>query len=408
MSDVIHSAAGRTPAGSLSDRNIRLLAAACGVAVANANYVQPLLVQIGRSLGIAASTTALIPALTQIGVALGVLFLLPLGDIVPARRLLTVTILPQIFVLAAMAAAPNGPILIALSPLVGFFGITPYILPPYASLRTPLARRGRVIALLGQGVLIGMLVARGVAGLVGHAFGWRVVYAGAAVLTTALLWGLRRGVANDATATRTRYIALSRGLVDVYRNNADIRWSALCQACATGSFAALWTGITFHMESAPFNWHGDGVGMLALVGAAAAFFAPFAGDLVDRSGPRRALLLALVVVLVAWVVLATFGTRLAGVIAGMILLDLGSAATDIANRTIIFSCRPEIRSRLATIYLSAKFLGGGLMAWLAGVAWSAGGWRLVCASGAAAAALAALVALARVGRTGAHAAMCRT
>jgi predicted MFS family arabinose efflux permease len=146
------------------------------------------------------------------------------------------------------------------------------------------------------------------------------------------------------------------------------------------------------MQGPAFNWQSDRVGGLALIGAAAAMMAPFVGGFADRQGPGRSLLTALVVLLLAWVFLAVFGGSAIGVILGMIVLDLGATAADISNRTVIFSLRPEIRTRLATIYMVGKFAGGGIMAWLTGFAWTAWDWPGVCALGAASAALAGLVA----------------
>jgi predicted MFS family arabinose efflux permease len=378
--------------------SIRFLAAACGVAVANANYAQPLLVDIGQSFGLSDARVGLIPALTQFGVAAGVLLLLPLGDFVSARRLLTVTIILQIVALAATAIAPSGPVMIALALLIGFFGITPYVLPPYATLRTPLEQRGWVTALLAQGVLVGMLLARTASGFVGLHLGWRAVYALAAILMILLLIPLRRRLDPTPTRNHAGYAALMRSLAQVFLSVGVVRWSALCQALSTGSFTVLWIAIAFHMQSPEFGWHSDGVGALALIGAAAVVFAPLVGRIADRWGPRLSLLVALAVVSLAWALLAAFGHSVAGVIVGMVLLDLGATSADISNRTVIFSLYPEIRTRLATIYMVGKFAGGGVMAWLAGMVWSLGDWPAVCALGGVSAAAAALVAWAGVGR----------
>jgi predicted MFS family arabinose efflux permease len=393
------SATAAHAAPTLSRGSISILAAACGLAVANANYSQPLLVDIGQSLDLTDGAVSLLPALTQLGVSAGILLLLPLGDTIPTRRLLSVAISIQALALAATSLASTGTMLLATGLLVGFFGITPYVLPPYATLRTPMERRGRVTALLAQGVIVGMLLARSISGVVGLHFGWRSVYALAAVAMLLLLVPLRRTVRPGPASATATYPALMRSLLEVFRTVPVVRWSALCQALSTGSFAVLWTGISFHMQRSQFGWHSDGVGALALIGAASSICAPFVGGFADRRGPRRSLLVALSTTLLAWVLLAVFGDAVAGVIVGMIVLDLGATAADISNRTIIFSLSPEIRTRLATIYMFGKFSGAGAMAWLAGAAWSISGWRAVCALGALSAATAAVVAWVGVGRT---------
>ena len=383
-------------AAPLSRGAIAMLAAACGVAVANANYAQPLLVAMGLSLHLSSSMLGLVPASTQFGVTFGIAFLLPLGDVVPVRRLLTMTIILQAAAMAGVAFAPDGTSLLLLSLMVGFFGIAPYVLPPYATLRTPLAQRGRVTALLAQGVIVGMLLARSVSGMIGFHAGWRTVYALAAAAMLMLLWPLRRTIADEVPATRTGYLALMRSVGEVFRTVPLVRWSALSQGLATGSFTTLWVGISLYMQGPVFGWRSDGVGGLALIGTAATVAAPFVGGFADRGGPRFSLLAALSLLLASWGILALFGHAIVGIVAGMILLDLGATAADISNRTVIFSLRSDIRTRLATIYMIGKFGGGGIAAWLTGIVWSAYGWPGVCGLGGALAGMAALTALLRV------------
>ncbi len=379
---------------------IAVLALAGGTAVANANYAQPVLIQIAHSLRLSDATVGLVPALTLTGVSAGILLLLPLGDTVPARRLLTATIALQAGALAAMALAPAAPALLAASFAIGLFGITPYVLPPYASLRTPVQRRGHVTALLAQGVIVGMLLARGVSGFLGYHLGWRWVYAMAAVLMLLLLVPLRRIVRPGPASLGGSYGALMRSLPRVVRTEPVLRRSALCQAFNWGSFNVLWVGLTFHMQSPAFGWQSDGVGALAVVGAASAVAAPFVGRFADRCGPRRSLLLALSGVILAWAALALFGSSAVFIVAGLVLLDMGTTAADISNRTLIFGLRPGIRTRAATVYMAGMFGCGALMAWLTGVAWSAGGWLTVCALGGGSALLAALIAWFGVGKAG--------
>jgi predicted MFS family arabinose efflux permease len=393
--------------GTLGRASIALLAAACGLVVANANYAQPLLLEIARTLHMSDAAVGLVPALTQTGV----LLLLPLGDVMPARRLLTVVISLQAIALAATSVAPTGPLLIALSFAIGFCGITPYILPPYATLRTPAHRRGHVTALLAQGVIVGMLLARSMSGWIGLHSGWRTVYGMAAGLMLLLLWPLRRTILLSSPHQQTplaprpslnslpthsgpnwSYPTLLRSLVDVLRNESTVRRSALCQAFNWGSFNAMWIGLTFQMQGPAFGWHSDGVGALAIVGAASAVAAPFVGRIADRKGPRWSLLSALGATVAAWAVLTAFGLVLPGIVIGLILLDMGTTAADISNRTVIFSLHPAIRTRIATIYMVSMFTGGAVAAWLAGLCWSFAGWPAVCALGATAAGLSALTA----------------
>ncbi len=223
----------------------------------------------------------------------------------PARRLLTVTIALQAVALAGVALAPDGTSLLLLSLMVGFFGITPYVLPPYATLRTPPAQRGQVTALLAQGVIVGMLLARSVSGVIGLHFGWRSGLRAGRGRRCCCCCG--RFGARSSTSRRSRapaYLALMRSVAEVFRTVPVVRWSALCQGLRPGSFTTLWVGISFYMQGPAFGWRSDGVGGLALIGAAAAVARPFVGGFADREGPRFSLLTALAALLVSWGVLA--------------------------------------------------------------------------------------------------------
>ena len=282
--------------------------------------------------------------------------------------------------------------------MVGFFGIAPYVLPPYATLRTP-ARTAwpEVTAPAGAGRHRRHAAGpEASVGVIGFHEGWRIVYALAAVAMLLLLWPLRRTIADEVPATRTGYLALMRSVGEVFRTVPLVRWSALSQGLATGSFTTLWVGISLYMQGPVFGWRSDGVGGLALIGAAATVAAPFVGGFADRGGPRFSLLAALSLLLASWGILALLGHAIVGIVAGMIFLDLGATAADISNRTVIFSLRPDIRTRLATIYMIGKFGGGGIAAWLTGIVWSAYGWPGVCGLGGALAGMAALTALLRI------------
>lgn len=368
----------------LSNRAVGLLAVASAVAVANASYIQPLLVDVGGALSISSGFAGILPGLSQIGLACGLALLLPLGDIVSARRLLVTVIPVQIAALVLFALSGLAFTAAAASLLIGLFGVTPYILPPYASLHVPASRLGHVTGMLTRGVIIGILLARTASGVVGTHFGWRAVYGVAAVVMTMLLVFLIRVVKREpATPPRNkvRYRDLIGSLAQLFRTVPELRTAALCVALSFGSFNVFWLGATLYLQGPDFGWTPEAVGLVALVGAAAASAAPMFGRFVDQYGPRATRRAALTGMVIAWTLLAVFKGHLVGMAVGLIVLDIGATIVDISNRTLLYGLDPNIRTRLNAIYQVGMFSGGAVMSMLIGVCWSLGGWLALCALG---------------------------
>jgi MFS family permease len=268
--------------------------------------------------------------------------------------------------------------------LIGLFGITPYILPPYASLHVPASRLGHVTGMLTRGVIIGILLARTASGIIATHFGWRAVYGIAAIVMTMLLVFLARVVKPEPAVSSqsvVRYRDLIGSLAHLLRTVPELRIAALCQALSFGSFNVFWLGATLYLQSPEFSWTPQAVGLVGIVGAAAASAAPMFGRFIDRSGPRAARRAALAGMVIAWILLAVFKGHLVGMVVGLIILDIGATVADISNRTILYGLDAGIRTRLNAIYQVAMFSGGAIMSVLVGVCWSLGGWFALCALG---------------------------
>ncbi|MYM33736.1 MFS transporter [Duganella sp. FT94W] len=368
-----------------SDRTIGLLTVASAAAVANSYYIQPLLVEIGNALSISKGLVGVLPGLSQIGLACGLAFLLPLGDNISARRLLLTVIPIQILALVLFAIGGSATTVAIASLLIGFFGIAPYILPPYVSLHVPSPRLGHVTGLLTRGIIIGILLARTFSGLIGTHFGWRTVYWTASVVMAIELIFLARIVKDEPpknSSTRMAYWELIRSLLHLIRTIPELRVASICQALNYGSFMVFWIGVTLYLQSPAFGWTPQAIGLIALVAAAAASTAPIFGRAIDRSGPHATRKVALTGMVVAWGLLAVFKGNLIGMTVGLIVLDISATIVDISNRTILYRLDAGIRTRLNAIYQVAMFSGGACMSVLVGICWSAGGWLAVCTLGA--------------------------
>ncbi len=375
----------------LTGRALNMLAVAAAISAANAYYVQPLLVEIGSSIGLAPSMIGFLPAVAQVGLAFGLLVLLPLADLVSARFLLLVMVPLQITALLMMASASGSWTLAASSFCVGLFGITPYVLPPFASMRVPRDKIGFTTGLLARGVIFGIVLGRTAAGLIAVSFGWRYVYvfaAGAMVLVLALL---ARTVRPEPTNNTLSYGDTLRSLYHLIKTVPTLRVAALCQALSFGSFNVCWIGLSIYLQQ-KHAWRPDGVGMVGFLGAFGALLAPRIGKIADRAGAAKTRIVGLAAMTGCWGLFAISQDRLWAMAIVLVAFDVSAAVVDISNRTLLYAAPPEIRSRLNALYQVSMFVGGSLIATFIGVFWSFAGWSGLCCLGALTAASAGAIA----------------
>src|ERR1700730_8500016 len=366
----------------LSNLQLATMAIAAAVTVGNLYYCQPLLSQIARSLHMTAREPADIPMLTQVGYALGLLFFAPLGDMVERRGLATALLLIVTVSLVATASAPNAWVLLATSLITGMFSVVPQVMAPMTAALSKPEAQGRAVGIVMGGMLIGILLARTLAGFVGTWFGWRAMYAVAAVMMVAMAALLRAMLPVSRPDARIRYRELLSALIPLARKLPALRHAAIMSGFAFGAFSAYWTTLVFFLEKPPYHYGAQMAGLLGLAGVAGALAAPAVGGLSDRGYPRLASGCALLVRMIAFGLLWTAGGTITGLAIGGILLDLGTQANLITNQTRVYRLIPEARNRINTVFMVTYFVGGALGTFLAGLAWSLWQWNGVCALGA--------------------------
>jgi predicted MFS family arabinose efflux permease len=369
-------------AGGLSNLQLATMAIAAAVTAANLYYCQPLLSQIGGSLHMSVRETADIPMLTQIGYALGLLLFAPLGDMVERRELATALLLIVTVSLVGTAAAPYAPVLLATSLMTGMFSVVPQVMAPMASALSKPKSQGRAVGIVMGGMLIGILLARTVAGFVGTWFGWRAMYAVAAVMMIAMAALLRAMLPVSRPDVRIRYRELLSSLIPLARKLPGLRQAAIMSGFAFGAFSAYWTTLIFFLEKPPYHYGAQMAGLLGLAGVAGALAAPAVGRLSDRGYPRLASGCALLIGMIAFGLLWTVGGTIAGLAIGGIVLDLGTQANLVTNQTRVYRLIPEARNRINTVFMVTYFVGGALGTFMAGFGWSLWQWNGVCALGA--------------------------
>jgi predicted MFS family arabinose efflux permease len=367
------------------------LALSVGAIVANIYYVQPLLAAMARTFAVSASVIGLVAMLTQVGTALGMLLFVPLGDSHERRALLTILLSGACLALCGVATAQNLIWILIASFAVGLCGAAVHIIVPFAAQMAPENSRGRVLGTVFSGLLLGILLARTFSGVVASFLGWRAVYWIAALVMLSLMLLLRAQLPKLPRQSDLSWPALMRSLVDLVRAHPALRESAFLGAALLCVFSAFWTTLVFLLQTPPYHFGSSVAGLFGLVGAAGALCAPLVGRFADRRGPRFTILLALLTTLASFLLLGALGKMMAGLIIGVILLDVGVQSGHVANQTRIYALDPGARSRLNTVYMFCYFSGGSFGSWLGALCWQYQGWAAVCALGIAVMAIALLV-----------------
>lgn len=365
-------------------RTLRAMAVGCGLSVANNYYAQPLLADMGRYFHVDDRRMGLVAMLAQVGYATGLLLFVPLGDRLERRGFILAMLGAVTVALFGMAVAPSFAWLAVASLVVGVTTIAPQLLVPFAAHLAAPAERGRVVGTVMSGLLIGILAARTASGFIGGQLGWRAVYLIAAGVMIALAMALRGLLPRSHPGhAGTTYLGLLGSIGGLLRDEPVLRQSCLFGAMSFGAFSAFWTTLAFHLASPPFGYASGVVGLFGLVGIVGAMAAPMAGRFADRRSPRWTIGAGLGCVLLSYLVLGLAGATLWGLVAGVILLDLGAQAAHISNQARIYAIRPEARSRMNTAYMVAYFIGGALGSYGGAWGWSRAGWWGVCLVGLA-------------------------
>ncbi|MGX1545920.1 MFS transporter [Streptomyces adustus] len=369
---------------------VALLAVASGMTVANLYYAQPLLSSLSGVFHTSTATVGTLITLTQVGYVIGMLFLVPLGDRLEKRNLITVLLTVTTLALVAAGLATSFPMLLIASLVSGATSVVAQILVPFAASLAPDHARGRIVGRVMSGLLTGILLSRTVSSLVSNVAGWRVVFLGSAALMAVLAMALRAALPRHAPTTTIPYHHVLRSTVRLVRTHPVLLRRGLYQAAMFGAFSAFWTTVSFVLTGPRFHYSPVGVGVFALVGAAGAAVAPFAGHWADRGLVRPITGIAFVVAALAFV-LAGFGGHSVVLIAvAAILIDTAVQTTLILGQHTVYQLDPAARARLNSAFIAIFFVGGAVGSQLGSVVYHSGGWIALTALGAALPSLALL------------------
>ncbi|HLI58175.1 MAG TPA: MFS transporter [Solirubrobacteraceae bacterium] len=375
----------------VSNRLVLLLAVGTGAAAANLYYAQPLLHTLGRAFSVSTGTSGLIVTLSQIGYVLGLAFVLPLGDLLERRRLITATMVLTAAAMVACGLAPSFVVFAAATLVVGVSAVTAQVIVPMSSSLARPHERGRVVGTVMSGLLLGILLARTFSGIVAGALGWRVPFLAAAALMLGLAAVLRRALPRVPPTASLRYGEVLRSVLGLIRAEPVLRERMALGALAFGCFSVLWTSLSFLLSAAPFHDGNTVIGLFGLAGVAGAGAATVVGRAADHGRGAAATTLTALLMFASFGLLWIFRHSTIGLIVAIVVLDLGVQGIHISNQHAIYELSDEARSRLTTAYMVAYFAGGALLSAITAALYSSTGWAGVCAIGGATGLAAVLV-----------------
>lgn len=364
-----------------------------GLVVANIYYNQPLLGRIAQTFAVTEAQAGTIAMLTQVGYATGLLFIVPLGDMLRRKRLILADFVLIILALLLAAFAPNVYFLMGASWLIGTASVLPQLFIPLAAHLARPEARGKAVGTVMSGLLIGILLSRTVSGLVGELWGWRAMFLIAAGLMVPLWIALYLLLPEVYPDFKGSYKSLMASLWTLFRQEPLLRLAAVRGALAFASFGGFWATLVFLLQGPPFHAGSGMAGAFGLVGALGALSAPLVGRLADQRNTRQIVTFMIGLIILAYVVFGFSGRSLLGLVLGVILIDIGIQATHVSNQTMVFSLNPQARNRLNTVYMVIYFLGGASGTFLATQAWKLWQWPGVVAVGLVSATLSLLVHL---------------
>lgn len=366
------------------------MAASAGLAVANIYYNQPMLGILKRELP--GSLTAFVPTATQFGYAIGLFALVPLGDLIERRRIITTQFTVLAVTLIAAALAPSAAVLLAASFLLGMASTVAQQIVPFAAQLAEPGRRGAVVGTVMSGVLCGILLSRTLSGFVASHYGWRAMFWLGVPLALSAGGLMAFSLPRSEPSTKTSYFRLMGSIIHLWRAFSELRTAALTQALLFGSFTAFWTVLALRLEEPVFGLNAQAAGLFGIVGAIGILAAPFAGRIADRRGPYKVIFAGTVLTLVSWILFGIW-TSVIGLVVGCILLDFAVQSVLVSNQHIVYTLKPEARSRLNTVFMGSMFLGGAAGAAAATQVWDLNGWIGVSFLGSVLAILACAVQL---------------
>ncbi|MCX2494832.1 MFS transporter [Pedobacter sp. PF22-3] len=349
-----------------------------GLIVANIYYCQPLVILIAKDFKLTEPVAGKITYLTQIGYALGLFLLVPLGDMFERKKQILVITGLAILALLVAAVSQSFFILEVASILIGACSIVPQLILPLAANLSTDENRGANIGIIMSGLLVGILASRAVSGSIGFWLGWRAVYYMAAGICGLLIFLMASRFPQSYPNFKGSYKELMRSMFGYIKTQPALRETSIINFLAFAIISAFWTTMVLFLANPPFNFQTLQIGLFGIAGAAGALAAPLVGKLSDGNNPRKNLMIGFILQLISIALFYFTNNHLYLFVIGIVLIDIGQQAIHVTNQTRIYTLIPEARNRLNTIFMSVSFIGASCGSALGLWLWDQGGWALFC------------------------------
>lgn len=380
------------PGQGLSRITMLVFAVASGLSVANIYVAQPLLDSMARDFAIAPAAIGLVVTLTHLGYGLGLVFIVPLGDLVDRRRLIVGQGILSVVALVAVATARTEAVLFVSLATMGLLAVVVQVLVAFAAALATPAERGRAVGMVTSGIVIGILAARFIAGLLADLAGWRAVYLTSAILMAALVGLLMRVLPRRLTPDSTEsYIATLRSIPVLFLRDRILLGRGLLALLIFATFSTLWTALVLPLSAPPYSYSHSQIGVFGLVGLAGAMAANGAGRLADRGFGQWTSGISLTLLLASWGLIAFLPVSLPFLVSGVVVLDLAVQAVHVTNQSILLERHSGARSRLLGGYMVFYAIGSAFGAITSTMAYARAEWSGVSMLGAALSATALLL-----------------
>ena len=379
----------------LSSTRILMLGIICCIVVANIYFNQSVLNLIAGSFPNEWGAVSLIPMVTQVGYAVGLFFLIPLGDYIERQWLILRQAQVLFLAMIGMMLSPTATVLVFFSFLTGMAATVAQQIVPLAASLSRTSARGKTVGTVMSGVLAGILAGRAIGGLIGQYFGWRGVFLSGAIMTLLAIFFILRILPTQSLSTpKFNYLAVLRSLGLLWKNEPQVRGATLTQAMLFASFSVLWTVLPFWLAHR-YDYGAGITGALAALGLIGILCAPLAGSFSDRQGPFRMVVFGVILMLLAWTVFWRWNS-IVGMVVGILLLEAGEQCVLIANQHTIYSLRPDARNRLNTLFMCVMFIGGACGSLTATWLWeTTHSWALISSAGGGLVIMGMLIAVKR-------------
>lgn len=358
--------------------DILIMAFCTGLIVANIYYCQPLVILIAEDFKLSETNAGKITYLTQIGYALGLFLLVPLGDMFERKKQILVITTLAIAALLVAAVSKTFFLLEFASVLIGACSIVPQLILPLAANLSTDENRGANIGMIMSGLLVGILASRAVSGSIGFWLGWRAMYYIAAAICALLLLLMAKRFPQSYPNFKGTYKQLMSSMFGYIKSQPALREASLINFFAFAIISAFWTTMVLFLANPPFNFQTLQIGLFGIAGAAGALAAPLVGKLSDGNNPRKNLMIGFILQIVSLALFYFTVANLLVFVIGIILIDIAQQAIHVTNQTKIYTLIPEARNRLNTIFMSVSFIGASCGSALGLWLWGQGGWNLFC------------------------------